>query len=510
MAAPEPSPPEPGEAPRETVAPPAAEAPPSPLVNIRTLAFLKTQSRLIAFSSITMVAVSALGLLDDKVIFQSWAFIAVLGLLTLVGWVHYHRHGGGPRVVVTQLYLVSIVALLFFYLSGEFETPALAIGMLVVVMAPQYSKRIHAWGIAGLQIAMYLFLLAARQFNLFGDYLPYNFVIPQDSVTNPAFVADSIGTYLCAILGFAYLSGQATMDIVNTQEHLEAEVRAKTEEIEKASAALRASNERLAQANLDLVRKNEWLKQFNTAVSHDLRAPLQTITARAELMAMAAAHHPESQKIQEMSAAMVSTALRMARLIDDLMRLTRVGDSPGPVEFVPVDLLVGTISSDLSELIRAEGATIELIRPVPQLYGNRSLLQEVLQNLIENGIKYGRSPDPIVRIEGARAPEGFKAFAVEDNGGGIPLEHRQRIFNLFRRLEQHRHRDGVGAGLAIVHRIVEVHGGTVRVDDSAALGGARFIVTLPDAPAELYALAAGHEEHSTIRRKAIRLDTPQS
>jgi two-component system sensor histidine kinase TctE len=123
---------------------------------------------------------------------------------------------------------------------------------------------------------------------------------------------------------------------------------------------------------------------------------------------------------------------------------------------------------------------------LPTVMGNRSLLAEVVQNLVENAIKYGGKPVPRVRIVGGQV--GDRAFVeVEDDGPGVPEEARSRVFASFEQLNPGA--SGVGAGLALVRRLVEAHDGSVEITDGQVLGGACFRVCLP-------AILLQHRQHA--------------
>jgi signal transduction histidine kinase len=461
------------ESPRLSVAPPSAVG--ASVEAVRARRFLIAQSALLAFTFVVVAVSIVSGTMSVRLIGQSALFVGLAAAMTVGGWTAFLKLRFTTGLVLALLYFDSVLALVFFYAAGEFETPALAITGLCVVMAPVYAGKNHAWGIASLQLVLYSGLVLARQYGWIEDILPYGYMIPRQFVTEPGFVTDSVAAYWIACLGMAFLAGEASIDIVNSQKQLEAEVAAKTADIARASDTLRLANQ-------DLTRKNEWLNQFSTAVSHDLRAPLQVLTLRAELVQFAGKNPAAAENIDELCEGMVQTALRMGGLIDELLRLARVGDSPGQQEAVSVETLISMVRADLAEVLRLRDARLEVVHPLPVLWCNKNLLREVLQNLLENAIKYGGRVGPRVRLESVDAPPGRAAFAIEDDGLGVPEKDRLRIFDLFKRMDHHRDQEGVGAGLAIVQRVIEVHGGSVRVEDGRTLSGARFVVELSAIP----------------------------
>ena len=124
---------------------------------------------------------------------------------------------------------------------------------------------------------------------------------------------------------------------------------------------------------------------------------------------------------------------------------------------------------------------MEIAPELPSVRGDRVRLVEVVQNLVDNAAKFmGDQPRPRVEI-GARPMAGETVFFVRDNGIGIPPQHRERVFRLFEKLEPGS--DGTGVGLALVKRIVELHGGRIWIEPSGREGGATFFFTLPRAGA---------------------------
>jgi signal transduction histidine kinase len=453
------------------------------LAERRTRSFLIAQSALLGIAIAAVSLTNASGVMSDLVYVQSIAFCSVVGVLTAGGWLLWKTHKIFRPLVLTLLYADSFLGLLFFYVAGEFETPALMILTACVIMAPIFVGKRHAWGIATAQVVGYAGLLAARQWDLL-PFLPYGYMLPAEAVKAPGFVVDCLSNFTIATFGVAYLAGQASIDIVNSQDMLEAEVESQTRalavkgaELEAANARLARANDALADANRQLHESHSRLEQFNAAVSHDLKAPLQTLMGRAEMIALAGAQNP--QRAAALAEDIADTAERMGHQIDELLKLSRLGDRLGSLHPVPLGETLATVSHDLEGRMRRSGARLEIVHPLPTAWGNGALLRELFQNLLENAVKYGGADGAHIRVGAALAPNGEVAVAVEDDGPGVPPSHRDRIFGLFKRLPDHQEAEGVGAGLAIVRRIAEVHGGRVRIEDGRVLPGARFVVTLP-------------------------------
>lgn len=447
----------------------------------RTRKFLMSHWLIIAVTALTMVGNIATGAVEAIATTQFISLVAIIGGLTAYGTWLYRTGRETLRLVRYLLYIDSAVGLVYFYLAGEFETPAMGLLTLPVIMAPVYDSRRTAWGVAGLQIALYLFLMSGR-IGGWLDVLPYGYMVDPEDVAQPQFVVLCVGAFITVTIAVAMLAGEASIDILTSRQQLEEEVRRQTARLEQAKAALEQANADLAARNQELRGSNLALAQFNAAISHDLRAPLQTLMLHIELLE---SEPSLSDQARERAERALQATERMAHMIGDLMDLAQVQDQLPDWQVVDLDRVLDATLDDLGARIESRGATVARVGVMPRVRGNEGLLRRVVQNLIENAIKYGASAAPRVRIEPAPAPGGRVAFAVEDDGPGIDIGDEGRIFLLFHRLDRHADQEGTGAGLAIVHRIVRAHGGVVRVEKGHALPGARFVVELnPPQPSD--------------------------
>ena len=169
---------------------------------------------------------------------------------------------------------------------------------------------------------------------------------------------------------------------------------------------------------------------------------------------------------------------QLDQLIDEILTYARLEQGTPNIEFKPV--LVGELCEQLrDELETIRGDTVisvECGQPTLEVEAEERYLHRVLQNLVTNALRYAGSRIVMV-VEGT---ESQVVIHVDDNGPGIPEHERERVFKPFARLDKSRHRasGGYGLGLSIVKRIVDWHGGDIRVDESP-MGGARFTVILP-------------------------------
>jgi signal transduction histidine kinase len=166
--------------------------------------------------------------------------------------------------------------------------------------------------------------------------------------------------------------------------------------------------------------------------------------------------------------------------LNDLLELSRVGRLMNQPQEIPFEKLAQEAIELVGGRIRKGGIAVHIYENMPAVYGDHQRLVEVLQNLIDNAAKFtvGR-PDPRIEIRQEGEENGKPIFLVHDNGIGIPPEHHERIFGLFNKLDPNT--SGTGIGLAIVKRIIELHGGRIWVQSEAGKGST-FFFTLPTKP----------------------------
>ncbi|MDF2581249.1 MAG: tcrY 4 [Microbacterium sp.] len=213
-------------------------------------------------------------------------------------------------------------------------------------------------------------------------------------------------------------------------------------------------------------------RRFVSDASHELRSPLATIRQHAELAQL----HPDATSIDELAGVVHDEGLRMQGLVDALLLLTRLDESPViHQEAVDLDdLAVAEITRLRAGGAEVDGSGIHAAR----VRGDVRLLGRLVRNLADNAARHAQSTVAIGVLE----RDGQVLLTVDDDGPGVPPAERERIFERFVRLDEARARDagGSGLGLAIVRAIAAAEGGSVGVEDSP-LGGARFSVVLPAA-----------------------------
>ncbi|MEM7585795.1 MAG: two-component regulator propeller domain-containing protein [Acidobacteriota bacterium] len=248
--------------------------------------------------------------------------------------------------------------------------------------------------------------------------------------------------------------------------------------IQRRSLQLQTVNHKLASTVEELEAKNAELERYTYTVSHDLKNPLLTILGFAGVIKQKTAAG-QNERIDGDLDRITSAARTMHQLLDDLLELSRVGQVVGPSETIELDELVGEAMNLLQEALAQGGVEASVARRLPPVVGDRARLLEVFQNLIENAIKFmGDQASPRVEITAER--QGSEVVCtVRDNGIGIAPEYQDRVFGLFERLEPSV--QGTGVGLALVKRIVEVHGGRIRLESAGVGAGCTFTFTLPAA-----------------------------
>ena len=242
-------------------------------------------------------------------------------------------------------------------------------------------------------------------------------------------------------------------------------------------------------------------REFVANVSHELRTPLTSIQGYVEMLLEELDDAPPqvsvaaAERSREFLEAILKSARRMGRLTDDLLALARVESGkrkllPVPV---PVPLLLEECLEVVSGLFRDKGGTLALAGEVPlvEVLADEDAILQILSNLIENALNYGRGEENWAVVElsarlvaSEEEVEPDVEFRVRDFGAGIASEHQSRLFERFYRVDKARSREsgGTGLGLAIAQHIVEAHRGRIWVESELGRGSS-FLFTLPCAPA---------------------------
>ena len=258
---------------------------------------------------------------------------------------------------------------------------------------------------------------------------------------------------------------QHTADLCRTNKQLVAEI---------------ADRKRAEQEREGLIRelesKNAELERFTYTVSHDLKSPLITIKGYLSLLKKDIPGG-DARTVDEDLTIMTHAADRMAQLLADLLDLSRIGRLINPPEEVPLGDLARAAVDLVGGQIEQRGVEVDISSDLPVVFGDRPRLLEVMQNLVDNAVKHmGDQPEPRIEI-GARSVNGEMICYVRDNGMGIEPRYHEKIFGLFEKLDNSV--EGSGVGLALIKRIVELHGGRIWVESEGMEKGSTFCFTIP-------------------------------
>ena len=238
-----------------------------------------------------------------------------------------------------------------------------------------------------------------------------------------------------------------------------------------------------AAMQLALDQQREELERFADVLVHDLKSPISSIRGFASIISHTIkSGKADPDKIAEYCERMVHLGERMATLVDTLHEYTK---SEAHVVFEPVTLplVVEDALSNLDQFISKRGARVTHVG-LPLVFGHASLLTQLLQNLIGNGIKYCEADTPTVHVSASPEAEGFWCIRVRDNGIGIDKAFHQQIFEPFKRLHDRGKYEGTGLGLATCKKIVDRHGGRIWCESNPD-GGTTFNFTVPIRTADL-------------------------
>ena len=262
---------------------------------------------------------------------------------------------------------------------------------------------------------------------------------------------------------------KVSQELRQLNETLEARVKDRTERLEGANLMLAASTQ-------DLTRSNRELEQFAYVASHDLQEPLRMVVGFVQLLEKRLVNQLDAES-REFMAFAIDGALRMQRLIQDILVYSRVSSRSAPRMLVDSAGAVQEALTLLGNRIEKTNAVVQAPN-LPRLMADRTQLVQLFQNLIGNAIKFCKDAAPRVRVEAQQQGSAWR-FTVTDNGIGVSAQYRERIFGIFQRLHTREEYDGTGIGLAICKRIVQRHGGEIGVDDATG-GGSTFWFTISE------------------------------
>ena len=235
---------------------------------------------------------------------------------------------------------------------------------------------------------------------------------------------------------------------------------------------LKKAEKELEEKAFNLKRSNEELERFAYVASHDLQGPLRTITSYLQLL--------EQRYFADLGADAkdfisfsVSGAKRMQQLITDLLNYSRLNSVPRPYQNVNLNDLVFVVTKNLESTIQANGAIIEY-HNLPTIFAEQYQLTQMLQNLIDNGMKFVKDRKPHIIINCVERADDW-CISVTDNGIGIKEEFKDKVFLIFQRLHAENEYPGTGIGLAICKKVADLHNGNIWFESEYGKGTTFFV-----------------------------------
>jgi PAS domain S-box-containing protein len=247
--------------------------------------------------------------------------------------------------------------------------------------------------------------------------------------------------------------------------------------------AMKQANQRVAEAVVALKRSNTELDEFARVAAHDLKEPLRGIHNYVSFLLEDYARLLDEQGRSYLGS-IQRLATRMGALVDCLLDYSRLGSAPLPMEAVNMDAILDEVAEDLKHFLIEHRVTLRRPVRLPMAIGNAIRLGEMLQNLISNGAKYNSKPTKWVEV-GCDVAGATPVYTVRDNGIGIPKQHQESIFGIFKRLHtQDKFGGGTGSGLTVARKIVERHGGRIWLESTPGDGTTFFFTLASGLPAD--------------------------
>ncbi len=247
----------------------------------------------------------------------------------------------------------------------------------------------------------------------------------------------------------------------------------------------------LSKQTLELERSNGELEQFAYVASHDLQEPLRAISGCLQIL-----HADYESQLDDDAVELIDHSVagsqRMKTLINDLLDYSRVGTRAKEFELIETNSIIADVLQNLDVIIKEQHADI-IVGELPTIMADSTQIIQLFQNLIGNAIKFCRNGTPQVTISATRIQNDsaepkaleprtngkeFWQFSVIDNGIGIETQYAERIFVIFQRLHNRTEYEGTGIGLSVCKKIVERHGGKIRMTSEPGKG-TTFNFTIP-------------------------------
>ncbi|MBK9926194.1 MAG: GHKL domain-containing protein [Anaerolineales bacterium] len=383
----------------------------------------------------------------QRIIIIAPFILTMLGLKQFVNQGHVRLVG---YLIVFSLWLIFTVAMFF---GADFRNPAF-MGYLIVIIC---AGLILHWR-AAISWSIFCIFTSAVILGLgkFGILRPL-------ATPTPIFAVWAVQSMY--ILTATFLIGQTLNKIDDAWKNAEREL-----------AERRRLEVKYKETIKELESKNAELERFTYTVSHDLKSPLITIGGFIGLLeedmrsGNTAKFHKDLERISDAKD-------KMHRLLNELLELSRIGRLVNKSTDTPFAKIIDDALILTRGRIMASNVQVTVDKDLPTVTGDSPRLVEVMQNLIDNAAKFTiDQPNPQIHI-GMRDYKGETVFYIKDNGIGIDPAYHEKVFGLFDKLNPKS--EGTGVGLALVKRIIEVHGGRIWVESDGIEQGSTFYFTLP-------------------------------
>lgn len=286
-------------------------------------------------------------------------------------------------------------------------------------------------------------------------------------------------TAISSVISSGDLKARAKIDTKDEIGELARSFNQMTDKLVEAKANVEQKKAELEEQKKLLEKANQELDSFVYTASHDLRAPLRGIASFASFL-----EEDYKDKLDEEGRGYLKEIIdgtnRMNQLIEDLLTLSRISRIKNPYEDVDMNNLVESVIKRIEFDIKEKKVAMRIQKDMPVVRCDRIKMNEVFLNLINNAIKFSSKNNPEnPRVEVGYIDDGdFHKFFIKDNGIGIDPKFHTQIFGIFKRLHTSDEYEGTGAGLSIVKRIIEDHGGKIWVESELGKG-ATFYFTIP-------------------------------
>ena len=226
----------------------------------------------------------------------------------------------------------------------------------------------------------------------------------------------------------------------------------------------------------ELEKANKEMESFTYSVSHDLRAPLRAINSFIFRLEKGYKNKIDEEG-QRLMSVIKNASIRMGKLIDDLLDFSRLGKKELQRSDVNMNKLVQSVLDEFPKS-QLENKIVS-VHPLPPVFGDITLLQQVFVNLIGNALKFtGKEAEAVIEINGYTS-DAENVYYVKDNGAGFDMQYAKKLFKVFQRLHRADEFEGTGVGLAIVNTIIQRHGGRIWAEGKIN-EGATFYFSLPN------------------------------